>query len=377
MTELFDQLFINRYAEAGKLQQEGKRIIGYVCIHVPEEIIAAAGMVPFRLFGGTGEKSHEADAYLYPTMCSFVRSCLQEAINSNYSFLDGLVACNNCDHVRRLFEAWKNFVPFPSFTHILSLPFTITPLSLDFYAGEIGRFKQALESHFDIRISGEDLQRAIRLYNETRILLRQLYEMRTPDPPRLTGAEVLKIVRASMVTPKERFNTLLREFMETIGSRPPRAKDDGQVRLMVSGPILDKPEFLEIIEDLGGTVVADDLCVGSRYFWDLVEEDIEPLQALAKRYLTKIPCPRLFPSAGSREEILKEMIKTFDVKGVVYQRLNFCEPYSLHYPLAVESFNRLNLPHLALEREYSLSGVGQIRTRVQAFLETLRAKSPS
>jgi bzd-type benzoyl-CoA reductase N subunit len=372
MTELFNQLFINRYVEAAKLKQEGKRIIGYICTQVPEEIIAAAGMVPFRLFGGVDEKSHEADACLYSTMCSFVRSCLQEGISNNYSFLDGIVACNNCDHVRRFFEAWKNFVPSPSFTYILSFPFTITPASLDFFAGEIGRFKQELESQFGVKITEADLQRAIKIYNETRVLLKQLYGMRASDPPMITGTEALKIVRASMIVPKERFNILLREFMETISSRPPRARGNGRVRLMVSGPVLDHAEFIEIIEDMGGIIVADDLCVGARYFWDLVEETVEPLQAIAKRYLTKIPCPRMFPSAGPREENLKEIVKTFNIKGVIYQTIKFCEPYSIHYPLAVESFNRLNLPHLALEREYSLSGVGQIRTRVQAFLETLR-----
>lgn len=367
MIQPFGNIFNHRYQEAEEVKKRGRKIMGYMCIYVPEEIIYAAGMLPLRLFGGEAKTTAAADACLYTNICSFVRSCLEETLKGKYSFLEGFVTCNNCDHNRRFFDAWVQFIKTP-FTQIISLPFNISQGSLSFYTEELKRFKKGLEDHFGIRITNEDLLRAIEVYDQTRALLKKLYQLRASDYPPISGAETLEVVRAGMIMDKERYNRLLEELLENIPNKPKPANH--RPRLLISGAELDNPQYIQIIEDLGGLVVADDLCVGSRYFWDPVETPGDPIEALARRYLTHAPCPRMNPAEG-RVRHLEKMVKDFRVNGIIYQTIKFCDLYETHFPLARDVLNSLNIPVLALEREYQLEGMGQMRTRVQAFLESI------
>jgi len=366
MIERFREIFNQRYHDLGERKKTGCRIVGWMCLYVPEEILAAAGILPIRILGGA-ERTPQADAYLYTNACSFVRSCLEEVLNQRYDFLDGLVVANTCDHVRRLYDVWYQYRR-PSLTHIISLPHKLEDSTLDFYTQQLYLFKTKVEDFSGRPITDRDLNQAIMTYNQTRRLLHRLYNLQTQDPPPITGTQILEILRAAMVMPKEEFNPLLAEFLDQFSST--RSADSKGARLLILGSELDDPEYLKIIEDSGALVVADDLCMGSRYFWKLVEPDPDPIRALARRYLTNVPCPRIRPDVIHREH-LKEMIDSYRVEGVIYQAIKFCDIYGIYYPVVKDYLNEMGIPILGLEREYSLAGIGQLKTRVQAFLESL------
>jgi len=172
-----------------------------------------------------------------------------------------------------------------------------------------------------------------------------------------------------MMIPKEEHNKLLQELLSGIERREDLPKEG--VRLLVSGSIMDNSELLRLIESVGGSVVADDLCTGSRYFWNLVKEGAEPMMAIAERYLRKIPCPFMY-SSEERFKHVREMVKTFNVEGVIIFSLKFCDVHSFDAPLLAEELReKEGLPVLHLEWEHSLSGIAQLRTRIEAFVEML------
>jgi benzoyl-CoA reductase subunit C len=277
------------------------------------------------------------------------------------------VVANTCDHIRRLFDVWCQYLKVP-FTHIISLPHKVDDSTLDFYCQQLKVLKEKIERFAGQTITNDALNEAIEVQNKTRQLLRQLYELRTADNPPITGAETLEIVQTAMIMPKEEYNALLEDFLK--GISPPKAATDHRVRLMVLGSELESPDYLKIIEELGALIVADDTCMGSRYFWNQVETEQDPIRALARRYLTNAPCPRIRPDTA-RKKHLKEMVERFRVTGAIYETIKFCDIYGIYYPIAKTYLAELGLPILGLDREYSMTGAGQMKTRVQAFLESL------
>ncbi len=186
------------------------------------------------------------------------------------------------------------------------------------------------------------------------------------EPPLISGVEALDIVLSSMVTSKEKHNKLLGQLLAEVSNRADPPKDG--VRLLVSGSAMDNSEPIKIVEAAGGSVVADDWCTGSRYFWDLVGSEGDPLRAIAKRYLDKVPSSFML----EREERFRhtiEMAKWFDVEAVIIFVLKFCDAHMFDTPQLMEELNALGLPVLYLEWEHSLSGLAQLKTRIEAFLE--------
>jgi benzoyl-CoA reductase subunit C len=369
MIEEFVERYSKRYQMLQKMKAQGKRIIGWVCTYVPEEIIHAADMHPFRIVGRESD-TPMANAYLYSNNCSFVRSCLEEGLRGHLGFMDGFVTTNSCDHVRRLYDVWAKYIDTP-YKKILSQPCVTTQTCLNYFRQELIVFKEELERHFQVEISEAGLKASIRLFNHMRSLLQRIYNLRKVNPPPLSGEEMSQVVMAGMVLPKEDYIALLESLLGELESRPYSSQDNGRPRLMVIGSELDNPAYIKLIEDSGGLVVADDLCCGSRYFWNFVDEDKDPLEALANRYLTKLPCARMHP-ASSRVKELKALAQEFHIEGVIYESIKFCDLHAGIFPVIKTGFDELNIPVLKLEREYLLASAGQTKTRIQAFIEVLK-----
>lgn len=360
----------NPYIEEWK--QKGEKVIGYFCTYVPVEVIHAAGIMPYRVRPTGSTSTDLGDLYASHLTCTFCRHTLDQAMRGEYQFLDGIVALFSCDHIRRMFDAWrygKIDVPHsPYYLRCLSVPFKVDDAAVAWMEGEIERFKQSLESHFKVTITDEALGQSIRAYNEKRRLLKELYDLRRQKAPPVTGTEALSVLIASTAMPVGEFNRLLKEALEELGQR------DGisgyRARLLLAGGELDDPHYVEFIEGLGGLVVGDFLCFGTRDFWDLVDEDMPPVKALAKRYIERISCPRMvnFPA---RDRFVKDLVKDFDADGIIVQRLMYCDNWGCEGARTQWEAKKDGVPCMVLEREYMMSAVGQMRTRVQAFLETI------
>ncbi len=353
----------NKYVKEWKRQK--RPVLGYSCSYTPEEIIHAGRILPIRVLGSL-DPPRLADIHLPVNVCSFAKSCLNNALKNEYSFLDGYVASNSCDNQNKIYDFWRHCTTVRK-TYFLNTPHSTTERALKFFCEELERFREWLMEGFQAEISQEDLKNAITIFNQNRRLLRQVYELRKPSPPIVSGSEALEIVLSSMMTPKDEHNKLLHKFLDGM-ERHQNPAEEG-VRLLVSGSVMGNPEVMRLIESVGGQVVADDLCTGSRHFWDLVRGDAEPMMAIAERYLSKIPCPFMY-SSQERFEYVREMARLFDVEGVLIFSLKCCDVHSFDAPLLAEELRRSeDLPVLCLEWEHSLSGVAQLRTRIEAFVE--------
>lgn len=348
-------------------KRRNKPVLGYACSYTPEEIIYAGGILPVRVLGSL-EPSKLADVYLPVNVCSFAKSCFNKALKGDYSLLDGYVVSNSCDNQNKIYDFWRHRTAIHKM-YFINTPHSATESALRFFCEELGRFREWLMKSFEVEISEENLKNAIKVFNENRRLLKRVYELRKQNPPLVSGSEALEIVLSSMMIPKDEHNKLLKALLDEIEGRKDPPKEG--VRLLVSGSVMGDSELLRLIESVGGSVVADDLCTGSRYFWDLVKEDGESLMAVAERYLRKVPCP-FISSSEERFRRVREMAKLFDVEGVIIFCLKFCDVHSFDAPLLAEELREeKGLPVLCLEWEHSLSGVAQLRTRIEAFVEML------
>ena len=350
-------------------KKKGKKVIGFFCPYVPEEIIYAGGMLPLRIRPAGCTDTGTADAYMSRLNCSFARSCLQFIAEGVFDFLDGLVFANSCDNVRRLYDILREKHTFP-FMHFISVPHKAGgDGAVTWFKDELTHFKENVENSFGVRISDEALADAIEVYNETRRLLKQLYERRQEKTPPITGTETLSVVLAATTTPKERYNRLLRELLQELEGR--EGISDYRARVMIIGSEYDDPAYSQIIEGLGGLVVADALCYGSRYFWEPVRAGKDLLDGIARSYLDRPSCPRMSDRVIQRAAFIKEMAEQFKVDGVILQRIRYCDLWGGESIYLEKMLEESNIPLLSLEREYALSSVGQLKTRIQAFLETI------
>jgi len=348
----------------------GGKVVGYFCSSVPEEIISAAGLLPVRIRATGSTQTDLADAYFRPTTCSFARHCFDTALRGGYGFADGVVWANTCDVIRRLYDNWKDEMDTP-FLQILSLPKKTGEKQVAWYRQELENLKEALEGHFGVEISDERLWESIILHNETRRLQRQLYDLRKGEQPPIIGAESLAVMIAGTAMPKESYNESLEKLLDELGQC--QGGEHSGARLMLEGSMLDDPAYVKVIEDQGGLVVTDALCFGSRIMWTDVDETVaDPLEALSMYHLGGRPsCARMIGEHPRRVGYIKDMIRDFRVDAVVSERLMFCDNSGYEQFLLGSDFKADGIPYLQLDREYMLGGVGQMRTRVQAFLESI------
>ena len=353
-------------------KDNGGKVIGFFCSTVPEELFTAAGLLPFRM-RGTGSNSTElSDAFFSPINCSFPRHTLNQALMGEYDFLDGLVCINSCDHVRRIYDNWIRNLKTP-FVQVMSLPRKVQEPQINWYYDEIELLRGQLAEHFGIDLSDERLKQAIALHNQVRALQKELYLLRKVDRPPITGAETLAVMVAGMAMPKARYKELLEELLEEL--RGAEGRTGYRARLMILGSELDDPGYIQTIEEQGGLVVVDSTCFGSRLMWRPVNEDEpDPIRALASYYIYDRPsCPRMYGDQPRRIDYTRELAREFRVDGIIGERLLFCDMWVVEHYMTDHDLKQDGIPFMKLDREYVLSGTGQLKTRVQAFLETIEA----
>jgi benzoyl-CoA reductase/2-hydroxyglutaryl-CoA dehydratase subunit BcrC/BadD/HgdB len=353
----------------------GGSVVGYTCSYVPDEILFAAGILPYRLRGIGAKEMNIGDAYFGPFICSLPKCLLQLAGEGKYHFLDGVIITPGCDSMRRLDDCWRKAgedraKTLPSFFFHYAVPHKTADYSLKWFIEETERLKAAVEKHFKVTITDEQLHEAINIYNEGRLLLSRLDALRCATDVAVTGADALAVVLAGTTIPRRAFNHLLTDLILRLEGNHERIRD--RKRLMLIGSANDDVELVRLIEGEKAIVVADNLCFGSRFYADLVEPEGDPVAALAKRYLFHNDCPRMFGGYKARLAILKEKIVRAAVDGVILQNIRFCDLHGSENGIFERDLEAAGIPCLRIEREYGpLVETGRIRMRVDAFLERL------
>jgi benzoyl-CoA reductase subunit C len=367
-------------SRARELKKQGKQIMGYLCAFTPVEIITAAGFVPFRIKGDVNEPITKADTEMETIVCPLVRSWFDMSLKGKYEFLDGIVIPHACDSISRTYDVWKYTLSLP-YSHLIDMPHSTDEPSLNFYKEILGTFRKGLSKFAGKDISDQSINQAIKLYNQNRAKVRELYKLRKASPPLISGAEVAKLLIASVSMPVEEANQLIDSVIEEVKQRKavPAARP---ARIMVVGAEVDDVAFIDLIEDSGAWVVADDLCPGAREFFADVDVTADPIDGIAERYLRKIKCGRTYRERkGDYGDYLEErfghigrFIKDFGVDGVVLYIYKYCDPYGFDVPAMKSYIESVGAPVLYLEDEYSMSTIGRLRTRIQAFLELIGSK---
>ncbi|MDH5450900.1 MAG: 2-hydroxyacyl-CoA dehydratase family protein [Candidatus Bathyarchaeota archaeon] len=361
----FRELFETRDAIAAEWKNRGKKTIGCISIYTPEEVIYAAESLPVGILGGT-KSFAKANVYLPSFSCSFICGFLEKLLENEYRYLDLVTLPSLCDSIWGFYSIWKQISSNPEI-YLLHYPSKRSGEAIKYFTKEVEKFKNFLEKFTGKEISKKALEIAVDVYNENRRLLKRLYMLRKSESPPIFGFEALEVVLSSMTTPKTLHNELLKELLTDLAAR--QEYPEGEVRLLISGHILDNTDILRVVEGAGGLVVADDLDSGSRYFWSLVENTHNPIENVSQRYLN-LPSP-YGPNVKGRIKHLTDMIKEFNVEGVVFLTRRFCDPYLFDHPILEQVLKQLGVPFLHLEHAYPLAKAS-LRTRVEAFIEMLR-----
>jgi len=338
-----------------------RRAMGYLCTYAPLEILHAAGFVPVRLMQ-LSRSVALADAHLPSFSCALARTVTERMLTRELDFLAGVLFVHTCDTMQCAADVWRMAKP-PFKVLNFSLPTVLSSAGArNYLLEELRHLREALQNGFGVAISDEALRASIGVYNKQRRLLTELYERRG----QFAMEEFWPLALAGMLMPVEEHNSLLQSALRN-STRQSVHNGPGVV---LAGAILDDITIPRLIEELGGWVAGDDLCMGSRFFETLVDDEQEALAALADRYLRRPPCPAKHYAAQPRAQRLLERVQRVGAQGVVFVLSKFCEPHAFDYVPLSQALSEAGVPHLLLETDITLP-VGQLRTRLQAFLEML------
>ena len=363
-------------SRARELKNSGRKAIGYLSALCPVEILTAAGVVPIRLKGSVSEAVTKADAYMETMICPFVRNVFDVALKGRYAFLDGMVLSHQCDSIDRTYDVWSYNLGFP-YWHFINYPHLADDPSIKFTDEILRIFIRTLERFTGSPITDQALAEAIRAHNENRRAMRELYELRKEDAPRISGAEMMKVLMAATSVPVDESTALIKSVTEEVKKRAP-ASGGGKPRIMLVGDQIDDVAIVNAIEGAEAFLVMDDLSTGSKMYWGDVDVTADPVRGITERYLKKLKFPTTFVAGDTYPETLearfghmRQYIKEFRITGAILFIYKYCDPYGFEVPAMKSFIESAGTPVLYIEDEYSTSSLGRVKTRIEAFLEMI------
>jgi benzoyl-CoA reductase/2-hydroxyglutaryl-CoA dehydratase subunit BcrC/BadD/HgdB len=344
------------------LKLEDRPHIGLLTAYVPEELFHAAGFTPAYIFHRPDDHGH-ARAHLPGFTCWVAGSALDQALAGELDHLAGMALAQTCDTMQGLTDLWQRNVGHIPLFHFAMPAHLSGPAARVFLLAELEDLRQRVQAATGSALSDDDLRASIAVYNRTRAIVRDLYGRAVALDPR----ESYGIVHDAFQQPKERFNA---EAKDRIQDASPLLPLSSAPPLLLVGPSLADPVLFDVIAEAGGRVVGDLLDLGERYFARDADEDGNPLEALADRLLALIPTPTKHHAERSRAAYLLSLVEARGARGVVFARQKFCDPHGFDYAHLVRVLDEVGVPHLLVELEQA-SQAGQLRTRVEAFVEML------
>ena len=381
----FDDLLQESYnALVRQAKEEGKYALGYTCYFMPEVLLDLPGCFSVRLRAPRCTSPDMATYYMSSRVCHYARSLLERALEGGYNFIDAQLGTETCagtcrfqEHLAELPDLIQNENFFVSFTDV---PFKKNENSIEHFAATLQKHVlDELHEHFGIDTSDEALRATIEAHNEICDIITQIGEFRKLDKPTITGTEFHIINLVSMVCPKYLILPYLRETLEDLKTREADAKPNYRVKVVLAGSENDDPDFTKLIENCGALVVADRYCYGSLPGREKIEirKGETALRAVARHYLETSVCPRSMEQSAMRQrkKYIADVAKEYKADGVIVESNKFCEYWSYERVADTIILPRdFGLPVCSIEKEYINSASGQLRTRFQAFVESLEIK---
>ena len=367
-----------------KAVEDGQIALGYNCYYIPEVLLNLEGCFSSRLRAPNCTSSDIANYYMTNRTCPYARSILERAIEGGYNYLSCLFGAESCATMERMEEHFFLINPVKNprfFVTQIDPPMKGDKTNLDYYKAQLKlKVVDELKNRFGVDVSDAAMRKAIEDHNEISRIITEIGDFRKSENPNITGYEFHVINLVSQVCPHYLIKPYLEETLEELKTREPEEKFPFRARVALVGSEVDDPEFTKLIEMCGAMVVADRYCFGSFPSREQIEikEGETAFDAICRHYLYWNQCARFMDGfkIDQRHAIAAQLVEDFKADGIIYENMKFCEFWSYEKVLANHIFtNEKHIPCCTIEKEYSLGAVGQLRTRFQAFIESLEIKS--
>ena len=366
-----------------KAQEDGGLAMGYTCFHIPEVLLNVDNCFSVRLRAPNTGSIDIATYYMSNYTCEFARALLERAIEGGYQFLDAMIGVDACSMMNRSMEHFEilqvNDKPNFFVTHT-DMPYKITDYTLDSYIKQMRlRVLDRMTEVFGVDTSDAAIRKAVEEHNEVCRIISEISEMRKADKPVITGYEFHVLNLVTYCCPKALILPYLRETLEELKTRKPDKKSPFRARVAIVGSEIDDPSLTKLIEGCGALVVSDRYCFGSTPGREVIEltEDEDALTQICRHYMEVSECARYI----SDEKVLQRRVtadrlaKEFKAEGIIYEQMKYCDYWGFERALVSHVMHdEYGWPVLSIDRLYNNGNSGQLRTRVQAFVESLEIK---
>jgi benzoyl-CoA reductase/2-hydroxyglutaryl-CoA dehydratase subunit BcrC/BadD/HgdB len=344
-----------------------KTDILYPCSYLPQEVITAASLRPIRLIPDMPPA--KGDSLIHSLTCPYIRSIAALGLSGGLSSAGAVAVVNACDGMRRLSDALRRQTDTaPVF--FLDVPKKRNNDAVDFFTASLWGFVEGLnQAGIGSRVTSDSLQAAIGMYNKLPRHMGELFTLQKQPEYAISGSDVLSLMSLQARADIDNF---IDHIQRTISDTKTKRTNNKQKSIVVSGNVLNRPDLIEAVEGLGARVTALDICWGERHYDGMVSEgSSDPMHAIAERYLTRPPCPRMEGIEDYVSHLIK-LVETSSADGVIISTVRYCDQLLYSIPTIIRSLQERAIPVLVLENDYEWSGHEQLVTRVEAFLEVLR-----
>ena len=351
------------------MKQDEQRKIGWLCSYTPVEILMAGELVPSRLNVGEG-LLQKPNPNIYQLICPYIRSVFDAGQSEAFGDIEGVAFVKCCDGMLRLYDLWKAHLPHQK-SYILPLPKVQTPEATEYFAKAMKRFAGQISKDMGTTITEDSLHQAIRKANQFRSAVQEIYQLRYKNPLVMSYSELHTRIREWLANDPKQALPDVEDTLNTL-----EGKADGgtpESKVLLSSSTLDQISIMRMIEEAGMTIVADDVCIGLRHFDSMVSEDGDPYMSLAERYLNRWPCARMQAKPTHVERQIQE-VEEVKADGVIYVGLKYCDQAGYDMPRLQTWFKDRQIPFLYIENDYTESGMGQLKVRIEAFAEILNGE---
>jgi benzoyl-CoA reductase subunit C len=371
---LFDDLSFAA-AREWKAAEPGRKVVGYMPIYVPRELIHAAGMLPLGILGGGDQlEVIHGDAYYQSYICRIPRSTIELGISGRLDFVDGMLFPSICDVIRNLSGMWKMMFP-QVYVRYFDVPQNYRDdIGGNYYTRELAELRGGLEKIRGTPITDKELRRSIAVYNENRRLVRELYQFRARFPWQAPAAEAYLVLRAGLVLPVEEHSAMLRGYLDAAAAEERPKRDN--CRIVVTGLFCEQPplNLIKSLELAGCYVVDDDLLLVTRWLTGDVPTEGDPLQNLALAFLhqSESTSAKYEPDLKEKGQHLVRAVKRSGAEGVIFASPSFCDPALLDRPMLQHVLKDAGIPYIAFKYAENSGQMQPIREQAGTFADSIK-----
>ena len=349
-------------------KETGKGAVGIMPVYCPEEIVHAAGYLPIGMWGAQKKQISKARTYLPPCACSIMQSVMELQLEGVYDDLEAVIFSVPCDTLKCMSQKWNRPVPAIVFTHPQNRKIAKDAANV-FAREEFNIVKEKLEDILDVHISNKAIKNSIAVYNENRAACREFSDVAAEYAAVVTPSDRHAVIKARWFMEKSRHTALVKELIAALKAEP--APEFKGKKIIVTGIQVEPYDVLDIFQENGFAIVADDLAQETRNFRQDVPDDDDALMALARAWNEFDGCSLATDVNKPKGQMIIDAVKKYGADAVVVCMMKFCDPEEFDYPILLQEFEAAGVKNLYIEVDQESTAFEQVKTRIQTFAEIL------